>query len=232
MDKTLVVLAGGFGTRLQSILNGLPKPLADINGEPFLKFQFENWIKNGFTDFILSLHFRADLIIDFIKKNKNGLLRNCKIQYLIEKEPLGTGGAIANLITVLKVTDPFFVTNADTWIESGYNQLDQNEGCVIGLAFVNNASRYGTVILNEFNYIINFEEKVEIINEGIINLGLYKLNKNIFSKNKKLVFSLEKELFPVIAKKLELKGLLLQTNFIDIGIPEDYYKFCNLKNKK
>ena len=90
IKNTIVILAGGFGTRLQSVLNGLPKPLADINGEPFLKYQFENWINNGFNDFIISLYYRSDLIIEFINLNKNGLLKNCKIQYVVEPHPLGT----------------------------------------------------------------------------------------------------------------------------------------------
>ena len=66
----LLVLAGGFGTRLQSVLKGCPKPLADVNGQPFIKFLFQDWINNGFNDFILSLHFEAQMIIDFVIDEK------------------------------------------------------------------------------------------------------------------------------------------------------------------
>lgn len=231
MKKTLVVLAGGFGTRLHSVLNGLPKPLADINGEPFLKYQFENWINNGFNDFIISLHYQAELIVNFLDKNRDDLLKNCKIQYIIEETPLGTGGAIAYLVSSLELTDPFFVTNADTWIESGYDNLNQNEGCEIGLTLVRNASRYGNVIIDEERNIISFEEKVELENEGLINIGLYRLEKSIFSKITNSQFSLEKDLFPLLIEDKKLKGTILKTKFIDIGIPIDYHEFCKWKNK-
>ena len=65
INKPLIVLAGGFGTRLQSVLKGLPKPLADINGTPFLFYLFQNWINKGFNQFILSLHYEANQIIDY-----------------------------------------------------------------------------------------------------------------------------------------------------------------------
>jgi D-glycero-alpha-D-manno-heptose 1-phosphate guanylyltransferase len=229
MNKTLVILAGGFGTRLRSILNDLPKPLADINGEPFLKYQFENWIRNGFNDFVLSLHYRADLIINFIEKNKDGLLKNCKVQYIVEETPLGTGGAIKYLISLVNLTDSFFVTNADTWIESGYDNLNQNEVCEIGLTFVSNASRYGSVLLNDQSYITSFDEKIQLENGGLISLGLYSLEKSIFSKITKLQFSLEKDLFPLLIKENKIKGSIILTKFIDIGIPSDYLEFCKLK---
>ena len=63
INKPLIVLAGGFGTRLQTVLNGLPKPLADINGTPFLQYLLQNWINKGFNDFIFSLHFESNKII-------------------------------------------------------------------------------------------------------------------------------------------------------------------------
>ncbi len=229
MKKTLIVLAGGFGTRLQSVLNGLPKPLADINGEPFLKYQFENWINNGFNDFIISLHYKAELIISFLDKHKDGLLKQSKIQYIIEESPLGTGGAIAHIISNIELTDPFFVANADTWVESGYDILDQNKGCQIGLTEVRNASRFGNVKLDEERNIIKFEEKVELEQEGLINIGLYRLEKSIFLKISEKVFSLERDLFPLLVSEQKLKGIILNTKFIDIGIPVDYHEFCKWK---
>jgi D-glycero-alpha-D-manno-heptose 1-phosphate guanylyltransferase len=227
INNTIVILAGGFGTRLQSVLNGLPKPLADVNGEPFLKYQFENWIDNGFNDFIISLHYRADLIIEFINQNKNELLKNCKIQYVVEPKPLGTGGAISFLISKCQLTDSFYVANADTWIENGYKELDIENDYVIGLTKVNNTDRYGCVLTDQENMVIKFVEKNNIKTPGNINIGLYKLNKSIFRTINRIEFSIEKELFPLLVKEKKLKAVNLDTNFIDIGIPEDYYTFCN-----
>lgn len=229
IKNTIVILAGGFGTRLKSVLNGLPKPLADINGEPFLKYQFENWINNGFNDFIISLYYRSDLIIEFINLNKNGLLKNCKIQYVVEPHPLGTGGAISFLISKCQISDSFYVVNADTWIENGYQLLDINENNVIGLTKVDNTSRYGSVLTDNRNLIVKFEEKNDKEIPGYINIGLYNLNKSIFNSIDKVEFSLEKDLFPLLVKEKKLKAVYINTKFIDIGIPEDYYTFCKSK---
>jgi D-glycero-alpha-D-manno-heptose 1-phosphate guanylyltransferase len=229
IKNTIVILAGGFGTRLQSVLNGLPKPLADINGEPFLKYQFENWINNGFNDFIISLYYRSNLIIEFINLNKNGLLKNCKIQYVVEPHPLGTGGAISFLISKCQMTDSFYVVNADTWIENGYNSLDIDDENVIGLTKVDNTSRYGSVLTDQKNLVVKFEEKSDKEIPGYINIGLYKLNKSVFSSYHKVEFSLEKDLFPVLVNEKNLKAVNINTRFIDIGIPEDYHTFCKSK---
>ena len=232
INNTIVILAGGFGTRLQSILNGLPKPLADVNGEPFLKYQFENWIHNGFNDFILSLYYRSDLIIEFINQHKNGLLKNCNIQYVVEPEPMGTGGAISFLISRCQMTDLFYVVNADTWIENGYNALEIEYENVIGLTKVDSTNRYGSIITDKEDLIIKFEEKNEKGMPGYINIGLYKLHKSVFNKYNKLKFSLENDLFPELVDDKKLKAVNINSMFIDIGIPEDYIRFCNRKNKK
>ena len=104
-----------------------------------------------------------------------------------------------------------------------------NEGCEIGLTLVPNASRYGNVIIDEEKNIISFEEKVELENEGLINIGLYRLEKSIFSKITNTQFSLEKVLFPLLIEEKKLKGSILKTKFIDIGIPIDYHEFCKWK---
>jgi D-glycero-alpha-D-manno-heptose 1-phosphate guanylyltransferase len=231
INKTLVVLAGGFGTRLQSVLKGLPKPMADINGIPFLQFQFENWIEKGFDDFVISLHYEAQIIIDFIEKKKDNLLKNCKIQCIVEPVPLGTGGAIKYIISKADLSNNFFITNADTWISNGYSDLLLYSECAIGLTNVENTYRYGQVIIDEQKNIISFIEKNINNKKGFINIGIYKLNKSIFLNFKNDMFSLEVDLFPQLSKAKELKGVLILSDFIDIGIPEDYNRFCNLKSR-
>ena len=120
----LVILAGGFGTRLKSVLNGLPKPLADINGQPFLKLLFQNWVKNGFNDFVLCLHYEADKIIKFVNQEQDfGVLKNCKIQFSIEPTPMGTGGAISYAVNKVDVDNNILIANADTWLNQDYKKL-------------------------------------------------------------------------------------------------------------
>ena len=214
INKPIIILAGGFGSRLQTILKGQPKPLADINGTPFIYFLLRNLIEKGFNDFIFSLYYESDKIIDFIEGNKKGLLLNCSVRYVVESSPLGTGGAISFLIKSITIAD---------------NDNDN----VIGILKVDNTSRYGRVYINDENVITKFEEKIDESRAGYINIGVYKLTRSIFLKWDGLPFSLENDLFPQLIKTFQLKGVLIQTEFIDIGVPEDYFKFCsfNLTNE-
>lgn len=226
----LIILAGGFGTRLQSVLKGYPKPLADINGQPFIKFLFQDWINNGFNDFILSLHYEAQMIIDFVDEEKKcGILKNCNIQSIIEPRPLGTGGAVAYVTTKIKLEDNIYITNADTWLNGGYLNLIKSNGNTIGIVEVPNAYRYGRVNINEENLIEEFSEKNNSKGPGYINAGFYKLKKNNFEDWNGKAFSIEKDLFPKLVKAKKLKCLTMSDKFIDIGIPDDYYTFCEWK---
>jgi D-glycero-alpha-D-manno-heptose 1-phosphate guanylyltransferase len=229
INKPLIILAGGFGTRLQSILKGNPKPLADVEGKPFLHYLLENWVKNGFTDFIFSLHYEASKIIDYVEKNKSEILKDCKIRYYIEPTPMGTGGAISYILENFDYDFDFFVVNADTWVKDGYSIINKYSYNVIGLVRVKNTNRYGSVNVDKKNFIINFVEKNDLSNCGLINIGVYKFSSSIFRGLKKTNYSLENDLFPMLIDKKIIKGVLINTEFIDIGIPDDYYKFCESK---
>lgn len=227
-NKQIIVLAGGFGTRLKSVLNGLPKPLADINGTPFLKFIVENLINQGFNDFIFSLHYEADQIVDFLIK-ENLREKNIKIRFVVEKNPLGTGGAISNVIQETDIDDEFYVTNADTYIANDLDKLDVDVLNLIGVVKVKDTNRYGSVQFNSKGKILEFSEKKFSFGEGYINAGIYKLKKNIFTNWDHKPFSIESDLFPKLVNKGLLNAIKMDTYFIDIGVPEDYNKFCELK---
>ena len=228
-NKQIIVLAGGFGTRLKSILNGLPKPLADINGTPFLELLIDNLIKHGFDDFIFSLYFESDKIIERINSQKDNKYGDVKIRFIVEDRALGTGGAISNVIYSTEINDVFYVTNADTFLENGFENLETEEENLIAVVKLADTGRFGNVEFDS-NYIITaFKEKEDSAGEGFINAGLYKLNKVIFSNWDKSSYSLERDLFPKLISQRIIKAAVIQTNFIDIGIPEDYNKFCSLK---
>jgi D-glycero-alpha-D-manno-heptose 1-phosphate guanylyltransferase len=178
----LVILAGGFGTRLKSVLNGLPKPLADINGEPFLKLLFQNWVKNGFNDFVLCLHYEADKIIKFVnQEQKFGVLKNCKIQFSIEPTPMGTGGAISYAINKLDIENNILIANADTWLNQDYKKVINSGENTITIVEVENTERYGSVMIDNKNRIDYFNEKGKSNGPGFINAGFYKLTKSFFN---------------------------------------------------
>ena len=227
-SEPIIILAGGFGTRLKSYLDGKPKPMADINGKPFIEYILKNLVQNGFNNFIFSLHYKSELIIEYLNLIKHELFIKCNVQYYVEETPLGTGGAVSYIISQANITGDFYVLNADTWIKDKLFELKESETNAIALIEVENSDRYGKVQINSENIITNFIEKGDKLGKGLINSGFYKFNKRIFEGIEKKSYSLESDFFPILIKRRELRGVILNTEFIDIGVPVDYLRFCEL----
>ena len=159
----LLVLAGGFGTRLRSVVSEVPKPLAPVIGRPFLHYLIEGWVKQGVTHLTFLLHHQADLIETFLELQKSdGLLKGCEVRTLLEPQPLGTGGAIAYAVQQLHMTGSFLVTNADTWLGSGIGQISEASVPAMAIVRVGNSERYGSVEVRQ-GRVISFEEKQDSI---------------------------------------------------------------------
>jgi len=227
----LFVLAGGFGSRLRSVVSDVPKPLAPVHEQPFLYFQVKNWTNQGIRSFVFLLYNQSDKIIDFIESEKNGLFKSCEVNYLVEPQPMGTGGAITFAIQQLKFQGAFLMTNADTWLGSGMNAIANSESQTIAVVNVNKCGRFGSVQINE-GYINLFKEKAADSGAGWINAGLSKFDANIFDNWDGKPFSLEEVILPFLFAKGKLKALKLDTVFIDIGVPTDYQLFCEWANTK
>ncbi len=226
MITTAIILAGGFGTRLQSVVSDLPKPMAPVNDQPFLNYQL-NYLKHyGIKKVILSLGYLPEKIKDYYGNNFNGL----EIDYVIEKEPLGTGGGIRLALEKCE-EEKVFILNGDSFFDVNliefYNRhLQNNSEISLALRKVSNAERYGTIEKNNENRIISFKEKSGFAKEGIINGGVYILDKKKYTAltpaNKN--FSIEKDFFEKQLQAIQIKGFEFEGYFIDIGIPEDYTK--------
>jgi NDP-sugar pyrophosphorylase family protein len=228
-SKPLFILAGGFGTRLKSVVSDVPKPLAPINDYPFLYYQINNWHSQGITIFYFLLHHQSQMIIDYVNSLKSEIkYQNCIFNFLVENEPLGTGGSILNAINFYKINGDILITNADTWLDSGIFELSESENNCIAVVEEINTNRFGTIEFNNENLIIHFHEKTRMNKSGFINAGLYKLNVNLFDSIPLKVFSIETYLFPELVKNKQINAKIINTIFIDIGVPEDYYKFCSL----
>ncbi len=223
----LLVLAGGFGTRLQSAVPGVPKALAPVGGVPFLHLQVQNWIGQGVKSFVFLLHHQADLGIAFLEKERSGLLRNCDVNWLVEPFPMGTGGALAYAVHELKMTGPFLATNADTWLGTGIQEVSGKKELSMAVVQVEDAGRYGRVQCDAAGSITAFREKQVGSGPGLINAGLSQLHAGLFENWDRQPFSLEGVTFPALAARGQLKAVGLQSSFIDIGIPEDYFRFCH-----
>lgn len=223
----LLVLAGGFGTRLSSVVSDVPKALAPINGVPFLQLQLQHWLKQGLREFTFLLYHQADQIIHFLKQQQLELLKDCKLDWVIEPIPLDTGGAVANAVQKLNFEGNFLITNADTWLGSGVHELTQSKPPSMAVVNFADVSRYGQVHFDLKNNVISFDEKKAVPSEGWINAGMYYFSSNFFENWDGKPFSLERDFFKALLKKRYLKAIPLDTDFIDIGVPEDYRFFCD-----
>lgn len=222
----LLVPAGGFGTRLRSAVAGVPKPLAPVNGRPFLQYLIESWVEQGVSEFTFLLHYQAEMVANFLLAQQSmGCLKGCVLTMVVEPQPLGTGGAIAFAVRELNMAGTFLVANADTWIGSGIQQLVRVGASSMAAIEVENSERYGSLRI-EGEYVVAFKEKQDSGGAGWINAGLYHLDCNAFQRWNGEPYSVERSLFPSLAKSRQLKAVVLSADFIDIGIPEDYYRFC------
>ncbi len=218
-----IILAGGLGTRLSSVVSDVPKCMAPVNGEPFLAYLLGNLEDQGCDQVILSLGFKHEIVTDWLR-NKGFLF---KIKWVIEKEPLGTGGGI-RLALNKSTAEQVFILNGDTMFDIALKQMQQladaGTKAVVALKPMQQFDRYGAVQLDDHHHIIAFEEK-KFRETGLINGGVYLLNKAAEDlQNFPDKFSFEKDFLETEAGKGTLKGYICNDYFIDIGIPEDYEK--------
>jgi D-glycero-alpha-D-manno-heptose 1-phosphate guanylyltransferase len=222
----LLVLAGGFGTRLRAAIADVPKPLAPVGNRPFLDYLIENWLSQGLTALTFLLHYESDSVKLFLEQAKrNGQLRDCDVYTSTEPQPMGTGGAVAYAVRERRLTGSFLVTNADTWLGGGIQQVLNAPAPAIAIVKVENSERYGSVQIDDFS-VAAFKEKQNSSGPGWINAGLYNLHSELFESWDGRPFSLERGLFPRLAETHSLRAVPLNEEFIDIGIPEDYRRFC------
>lgn len=214
-----IILAGGQGSRLQSVVQDLPKCMAPVNGKPFLEYLLNYLEHQGVAQVILSLGYKYEHVLDWLKTK--GFL--CKVSWVIEREPLGTGGGLRHALQ--KATeDEVFVLNGDTYFPISLAQLKSASHQAITMAVkpMQNFDRYGTIELDDQNRVVRFVEK-QPMDEGLINGGIYLIQRGAldwssFSKN----FSLEQDLLPQYLGKIQ--AMVFDDYFIDIGVPEDYNK--------
>ncbi|MDE2590050.1 MAG: nucleotidyltransferase family protein [Patescibacteria group bacterium] len=222
-----IILVGGLGTRLRDVINDRPKPMAPVNGKPFLEYQVEFLKNNGIREIVFSTGYMSEKIEEHFG---TGERHEIKTRYVKEKDLLGTGGAIKNAKDVLD--DRFFALNGDSMFLVDLGSMVEfhrksHADLTIALAKVKEKSRYGNVLINDKLQITGFAEK-ENITGDLINGGIYYFEKNNFDWSVfPEKFSIEKEFFPQVIKKNNVCGFASDSYFIDIGTIEDYKRFEN-----
>jgi D-glycero-alpha-D-manno-heptose 1-phosphate guanylyltransferase len=218
-----VILAGGLGTRLRGVVGDIPKPMADINGKPFLDYLMSFAVSKGVGSFVLSVGHRREVIKDYFKSSFNGV----PVVYAEETEPLGTGGAIKKSLEMCK-DENVFVFNGDTFFPMDLaaamdGHLKSGALFTMALKTLENFDRYGVVSVDETGRTVTgFEEKT-FRSSGRINAGVYILSRKILPllpPEKK--FSFEKDFMEKSPERLRIGAFVSGAYFIDIGVPEDY----------
>ena len=207
------------------------------DNEPFLNYVFDYLLHYKIEHVVLSTGYLADKISEHYKNEFQGI----KISYTKEETPLGTGGGIRLAMTKCYTSD-VLVLNGDSFfdvniIDHFNNHISKQSDCSLALRKVDNAARYGTILLGIENAIETFKEKDNIEQAGLINGGVYILNRKLYlsKTNEAVSFSIEKDFYESRINELHIFGFEYDGYFIDIGIPEDYNKaqtdFKNFKYK-
>lgn len=201
-----VILAGGFGKRLKPLTDQRPKPMIEVLNIPIVEWQVRWLRKFGVKDFVLCTGYMGEQISDHIG---DGSRFGARVEYSIEKEPLGTGGALKNAQDFLDGQDSFFMLNGDVLTE-----LDPNKLHVAGLhtiALVTLRSPFGVVELDKNSRVCGFVEKPEI-SDRWINAGVYHFTQEVFRYLPENG-NIEVTALPALAKEGKLQAVKYQNVF-------------------
>ncbi len=220
---TALILAGGLGTRLKSVVSDRQKAAAEVAGYPFIGYLIRQIADAGIHRIILCAGHKANTLQDSIR----GLFPELDLVFSVEKQPLGTAGAL-RLALDYSSDQEFLVMNGDSYFDVDLADfLKFSRNCSVRAAVclrkMEDVSRYGRVTASPSGVVLSFEEKGAFSGAGLINAGIYYIRREVLSRiPKKTVCSLEKEIFPVLADRGELAGYPADGTFVDIGTPESY----------
>jgi D-glycero-alpha-D-manno-heptose 1-phosphate guanylyltransferase len=219
----VIILAGGFGTRLQSVVRDVPKPMADIKGRPFLAYLLNYFAARGASKIVLSVGYKQETIIHYFGDRYQGL----DITYVAEETPLGTGGAIRKALEKAE-GDTVVAANGDSFLALNLASLlrtHENRKADVTLALkpMEHCDRYGTVLVDS-DRAVGFLEKAPR-SSGLINGGVYALDRKRvlhLLKDQKDPFSFETDFLQKKVEKINAFVYIATGYFIDIGVPSDY----------
>ena len=218
-EVKVLILAGGLGTRLRPVIGEFPKPMADVNGRPFLEILVRKLVREGFRDIIISVGFKKGVIEDHFNRVDVG----ARITYSEESQQLGTGGALRNALEPVGSSD-LLLLNGDTYINDGLSSLvkfHERNGfdATLGTVKVSEKRKGGFVRVVE-GRVVEFKEKV---GTGIMSSGAIAFKRAALDLLPNLdVFSIETDFVPTVIGKVRVGAYTLNGELIDIGTPEGY----------
>ncbi len=223
---TALILAGGLGERLRSVVPDRPKPMALIDGVPFLEILIRSLAAKGVRDFVLLTGYMGDMIEEYFQTPFDAGL---SIRFSRERLPLGTGGAVKMAESM--ASDPSLLVNGDTFFDADVASLvrfhkQKSPSATLSLYPVDDVGRYGAVEADHEGRIIGFREKAQDMGTGLINAGLSVLSREFVSSLPEGPFSMERDIFPALAASGKMFGLSMKRPFFDIGTPDSYREFA------
>lgn len=217
-----VILCGGLGKRLRSVVADVPKVMAPVKGGPFLDLVIGHLKAQGIGRVVLCTGYKADLVERHYRNHRFGLT----IDFSRENVPLGTGGALKNARGVI-FSEPFFVLNGDSFLAADFRAfLDFHKGkksmATMMVARTAAGKDFGCLRLDDDGRIVDFREKIDGPEKPLVNAGIYCFDQDIFRRMpERKEFSLENDLFPGLVGG-RFYGYCVDNAFIDIGTPERY----------
>lgn len=221
----VVVLAGGLGTRLRSLVSDRPKPMAEVHGEPFLAHLLRYHSRQGASRFILSIGYLGSQIADFF----GGEFEGVPIAYAVENRPLGTGGAVLNSLKYLSSMDPFLLVNGDTFFSVDQHELRKRHlafdaALTLALFEATESDRFGGVECNEQGQVTKFLVTHAVKGQPA-NGGAYMVSPEAMLTMSyfETPVSFENTLIPALISSDHRVCAHMQIgSFLDIGLPRDY----------
>lgn len=225
-ERTAIILAGGRGTRLSTVVTDRQKCVAKIKGGCFLEALIRQLIHFEFKNIVIATGYKSNTVREALDSFRPP--DSVSICYSEEKYPLGTGGAIFRAMK-LNNLEKATIFNGDTLFTGDIREIikiDHND-CTIGLTYKESANRYGLAKLSSDGKILGFSRSTSSL-KGLINIGIYTLDINIFKDYENIEsFSFEELVIPRLISEHKIFGIELSGKFIDIGIPEDYLWFLD-----
>ena len=235
MLNEAIVLAGGLGTRLRSVVADVPKSMAPIGSRPFLEYLLDHWIDQGIRRFTLSVGYRHEVIVDHF----GDAYRGAAIRYAVERSPLGTGGALLGTLATFSIEAPVLLLNGDTFFAVDLDRLSdfaRRTGADVSFALfeTSDRARYMGIDLDSQGRILQLQahyQSPHLANGGVYWLSLDALRDLTAKACQPL--SLETDLFPALLRAgRKLCGCVFHGTFIDIGIPDDFRRAQELLQSK
>ena len=223
--RVAVILAGGLGTRLQSVVSDVPKPMAPVGNKPFLEIILNYWINQGIQRFILSVGYKSEAIINYFGRSYKG----SSIEYVVEEKPLGTGGGLLKAIDESEINEQFLMINGDTFFAVDLIALEKfhhkkKSNWTLALFSSTDKKRYMQFNLTSTSQIYSIKSGNNC-KEFYSNGGIYLIkDESMITKNApdNPCFSLETDIILNLAGRNLLYGFYSNGTFLDIGVPNDY----------